>query len=73
MAARVRRRRLLVVDLGLGLLVALLALALAPGLAWVALAALLVLAGYLGRWVYRRLSIRRRYRVGEPPLRRRRS
>jgi Flp pilus assembly protein TadB len=60
MAAQVRRRRLLLADLAFGLLLALLALAIAPGLAWVALVALIVLAGYAARWVVRRVQIHRR-------------
>ncbi len=58
-AARVRRRRLLVADVGLGLLLALIGLILAPGLAIVALGAAVVLAGCGASVLYERRLSRR--------------
>lgn len=61
-AARARRRRLLVVDLALGLAIALVALLVGPGLAIVAIGALLVLGGCGASLLYERVTRRRRAR-----------
>jgi Flp pilus assembly protein TadB len=55
-----RRRHLMRVDTGLGLLIAVVALLLAPGVAIVAIAALLVLAGCIVSFVFERWRSRRR-------------
>jgi hypothetical protein len=62
-ASRVRRRRLLVVDLGVGALLALFGLVVAPGLAILAIAALLVLAG-CASWIGAERLRERRARDG---------
>jgi Flp pilus assembly protein TadB len=61
-AARARRRRLLVVDLALGLAVALVAVLVGPGLAIVALGALVVLGVCGASLLYGRVVRRRRVR-----------
>jgi hypothetical protein len=71
-SARVRRRRLLVADLGIGTALGLLALVLAPGLAIAALAALFVLAG-CGVAAARQRHSQRRLRVRYPRRARRRA
>lgn len=63
-AARARRRRLLAIDAAIAVIIALLAIVLAPGVAIVALVALLVLAA-CGAWVLgERLRRRRATRRG---------
>jgi Flp pilus assembly protein TadB len=61
-AARARRRQLLLVDLALGLAIALVALLVGPGLAIVALGALVVLGGCGASLLYARVVRRRRAR-----------
>jgi hypothetical protein len=62
-SARVRRRRLLLADAGIGALLGLLALVIAPGMAIAALGALLVLAGCAIAVVRERRGGRRRRRI----------
>jgi hypothetical protein len=69
-AARVRRRRLLLADIGIGTALGAIVLTLAPGLAIAALAALLVLAG-CGLAGLRERRARRWMRVRYPRRRRR--
>jgi hypothetical protein len=63
-AAEARRRRLLLIDLALGVMLALLAIVIAPGLAIVALVAVVVMLGYgltlIFGWARRRRAVRRR-------------
>jgi hypothetical protein len=68
-ASRVRRRRLLVVDLGVGALLALFGLVVAPGLAILAIAAVLVLAG-CASWIGAERLRERRARDGRRSRRR---
>ncbi len=70
-SARVRRRRLLLADVGIGIALGGLALILAPGLAIAALAALLVLGG-CGLAALRERRSRRRLRIRHPRRSRRR-
>jgi Flp pilus assembly protein TadB len=58
-AARVRRRRLLFADMTLGLAIAVIALVIAPGLAIVAILALVVLLGCAGSLLLDRVRARR--------------
>jgi Flp pilus assembly protein TadB len=66
-AAQVRKRRLLLADVGLGAALALIGLLLAPGLAIVAFGALVVLAGCAG-WVATERLARRRVEAGKTGL-----
>jgi hypothetical protein len=70
-AARVRRRRLLVVDLGVGLGLALFGFIAAPGLAILAIAALATLAA-CASWIGVERLLERRSRLGRRSRRRRR-
>ena len=59
-ALQVRRRQLLIIDIVIGLVLALVLIALAPGLAIVALVALLVLGGCAVWWLVAGVRERRR-------------
>lgn len=70
-AARVRRRRLMLADVGAGAVLGVIALAVSPGLAIAALAALLVLAGCGLAVLRERRRARRWMRIRYPRRRRR--
>ena len=70
-AARLRRRRLVAIDLGIAAALALFGLIVAPGLAILALAALIALAG-CGAWVVIERVLSRRQDRGRPSGGRRR-
>lgn len=70
-AVRIRRRRLLAADLGIGAALALFGLIAAPGLAVLALAAVLTLAA-CGTWLITERLLARRAGAARPRRRRRR-
>jgi hypothetical protein len=70
-AVRIRRRRLLAADVGIGAALALFGGLAAPGLAVLALAALLTLAA-CGAWLIAERLLARRARAARPRRRRRR-
>ncbi len=65
-AAAARRRRLLLIDLALGLLLALMAIVIAPGLAIAAIVALFVMLGYAATLIFGRVRRRRAGRKLRP-------